>query len=263
MGSHLPNHNGVLPTYGNVDLKHQIWKTKAPMEMKHFLWRLLSRSLATGTNLKRRHVINDAQCRCYCCAEETEDHLFFECPHAKKIWRASGISNRIINTSSASLEKKVGECLRSCLSRQLRHFQDLLLWILWKSRNTLTFQAKGTHRGGGGGYAKNDALEWKQIDQPDQMQRNIQSTHRRTTESQRWKRPQDGWIKCNTDGSFINTVLPSSAGWIFRDSIGVYRGSVQATGRRTCNALESELQAILMALQHSWSLGIRYIINYH
>ena len=153
LGSHLPNHNGVLPTYGNVDLKHQIWKTKAPMEMKHFLWRLLSRSLATGTNLKRRHVINDAQCRRYCGAEETEDHLFFECPHAKKIWRASGISNRIINTSSASLEKKVGECLRSCLSRQLRHFQDLLLWILWKSRNTLTFQAKETHGGGGGGFS--------------------------------------------------------------------------------------------------------------
>lgn len=161
------------------------------MKLKHFLWRLLSRSLATGTNLKRRHIINDAQCRRCCGAEETEDHLFFGCPYAKKIRRASGISNRIIDCSSS----KVKGCLRICLSNQFRHLQDLPIWILWrlwKSRNTLIFRHKETHWGALLRYAKNDALEWKQIDQPEQISRNIQATSRRRIGRHRWKRPQEG-----------------------------------------------------------------------
>ncbi|CAG7893361.1 unnamed protein product, partial [Brassica rapa] len=65
---------------------------------------------------------------------------------------------------------------------------------------------------------------------------------------------------CNTDGSFINDKTLTAAGWVVRYSNGIYRGAAQATGKRVQRALESELQAILMALQHCWSLGYRKII---
>ena len=42
LGSHLPGDNQPIPTYGNVELKAKIWKTKAPAKLKHFLWRLLT-----------------------------------------------------------------------------------------------------------------------------------------------------------------------------------------------------------------------------
>lgn len=42
-------------------------------------------------------------------------------------------------------------------------------------------------------------------------------------------------------------------GFIIRDSFGSYQGTVQAVGKKVQNVLESELQAILMALQHAWS----------
>lgn len=103
-------------------------------------------------------------------------------------------------------------------------------------------------------------MEWKQNENTDQNRRSLQIPQTRSTEVFRWKRPQDGWYKCNTDGSFINTQIPSSAGWVIRDSNGVYKKAIQAIGRRTHNALESELQAILMALQHCWSLGITHVI---
>lgn len=35
----------------------------------------------------------------------------------------------------------------------------------------------------------------------------------------RWKKPNRGWIKCNVDGSFVNSTIPSKAGWVFRDSV--------------------------------------------
>lgn len=75
-----------------------------------------------------------------------------------------------------------------------------------------------------------------------------------------WTRPSEGWVKCNVDGSFIQNSLPSQAGWIYRDNRGTYRGVVQAMGGQVQNPLECELQAILMAIQHSWSLGYQKVI---
>ena len=50
---HLPTNVPVMPTYGNPQVKHQIWKCKSPPKIKHFFWRLISKSLATGSNLRR------------------------------------------------------------------------------------------------------------------------------------------------------------------------------------------------------------------
>ena len=55
-------------------------------------------------------------------------------------------------------------------------------------------------------------------------------------------------------------MTEATAGWIFRHKNGVYKGSAQARGRRVQDALESELQAILMAIQHCWSLGFKQVI---
>lgn len=48
LGTHLPNGTLPSPTYGSTEIKRKIWKTKAPAKVKHLLWKLLSRSLATG-----------------------------------------------------------------------------------------------------------------------------------------------------------------------------------------------------------------------
>lgn len=54
-----------------------IWKLNTTPKLKQFLWRLLSNSLAIGTNLKRRCVIRDAQCRRCCQEEKSPQHFFF------------------------------------------------------------------------------------------------------------------------------------------------------------------------------------------
>ena len=43
-------------------------------------------------------------------------------------------------------------------------------------------------------------------------------------------------------------MLQGSAGWVIMDDNVTYKGSAQAKRRRIQDALESELQAILMAL---------------
>lgn len=76
----------------------------------------------------------------------------------------------------------------------------------------------------------------------------------------KWTRPPRGWKKCNIDGSFHKQMTKALAGGVIRDENGIYKGSAQTWGKRVQDALESELQEILMALQHCWSLGYDQII---
>lgn len=108
---HLPGNTVVQPTNGNQLLKQKMWKTKIPSKIHHFLWRLLSRSLATGNNLRRRHITRDVMCKRCFQREETESHLFFDCEYAKQIWRASGIANATIDNPNATLEERIQACL--------------------------------------------------------------------------------------------------------------------------------------------------------
>lgn len=212
--------------------------------------------------MKRRHIIPNDQCRRCCSAVETEDHIFFECPYAKTIWCASGISNLIINSSTSSVEEKIEACLQCSSSTRLTHLQDLpiwLLWRLWKSRNTLLFQQKEIQWRSLLWYAKEDAKEWKQTGDMGADGWNGRMQNLQMDSEIHWKRRETGWIKCNTDGAFDNVENQGKAGWIIRDANGTYLGSAQARGKWSHDALESELQAILMALQHCWSLGYQRI----
>lgn len=67
LSTHLPSQEQAIPIWGDPILKQKIWKFDTPPKLHHFLWRLLSRSLATRSNLKRRHITQDEVCkRCYC-----------------------------------------------------------------------------------------------------------------------------------------------------------------------------------------------------
>lgn len=86
-----------------------------------------SKSLATKNNLHRRHITHPTQCQRCCQAEETKLHVFFECTHAQRIWRASGISNHIIRLTTTTLEEKIEACRLCSYSSNLCHLQDLFV----------------------------------------------------------------------------------------------------------------------------------------
>ena len=124
----------------------------------------------------------------------------------------------------------------------------------------LIFQQKEIHRRRLLRYAREDAKEWKQLDSKIEEIHTIRRQSHQLPECLHWKRPMIGWVKCNTDGAYNPLLNQSSAGWVIRDANGSYKGSAQARGRVNNDALESELQAILMALQHCWSLGYKKVI---
>lgn len=115
-------------------LKQRIWKTKLPPTIKHIQWRLLSQSLADGTNLKHLHITQDSVCKRCIQAQETKAHIFFECNYAKAVWRLSGISNSntVIGNLNATFDAKMEECLKCSKQASLAFLQDLPTGILWR-----------------------------------------------------------------------------------------------------------------------------------
>ncbi|XP_033138416.1 uncharacterized protein LOC117129139 [Brassica rapa] len=220
---------------------------------------MMSKALATGSNLLRRHVVRDGQCRRCCLEVETEKHIFFDCPYGQQIWRRSGISNNIINNLNATFEEKINACLQYSTSTRLTHYLNLPIWILWriwKSRNLLIFQHRGIYWESIIQQAQQDAREWRKYGIEDT---NINITNDRRRSTNIWKTPSQDWLKCNVDGTFSNQRNMSSAGWVIRDENGTFIGAGQALGNQAYNALESEMQALIMAMQYCWSHGYRKI----
>lgn len=253
------------PPNGNIALKQKIWKLTTTPKLKHFLWKLSSGILPTGENLQRRHISNQGIYKRCCQDAETSKHLFFDCQYAQALWRASGIPNYGIFTSNSSLEEKLDRIFNCNSNTKLGQHRFLPLWILWrlwKSRNILTFQRKQQSWRHALRLAKDDVIEWMNTEAYLTTFINSPQGAERTTTQQHtnWERPRVQWIKCNYDASFINTSIPPQAGWIYRDDQGIYKGACQAKGPKVNSALESECQALIQAMQHSWTKGYKKII---
>jgi hypothetical protein len=84
---------GVAPT------KCRLWKIKAPLKVKIFLWYLWKGVTLTKDNLAKRNWQGSLKCY-FCSATETIHHLFFNCHLASFIWNAVHITFGIQPPSS-------------------------------------------------------------------------------------------------------------------------------------------------------------------
>jgi hypothetical protein len=63
-----------------------LWKIKISLKIKVFLCLLYKEAILTKNNLVRRNWNGNEMCS-FCNNHETIQHLFFDCVHAKFIWR--------------------------------------------------------------------------------------------------------------------------------------------------------------------------------
>jgi hypothetical protein len=67
-----------------------IWKLKLPQKVKFFVWYLQKGVVLTKDNLARRQWKGSLKC-CFCNMGETIQHLFFDCPMARFMWRIAQV----------------------------------------------------------------------------------------------------------------------------------------------------------------------------
>ncbi|EFH41732.1 hypothetical protein ARALYDRAFT_917421 [Arabidopsis lyrata subsp. lyrata] len=112
-------------------------------------------------------------------------------------------------------------------------------------------------------YAQRDAKEWHEAKSffhhsNCQHQQSSHSVPANRNHVHRWTTPPVGFIKCNYDGSYVRD-LTFKGGWILRSDFGRFLGAGQAVGKVTNNPLESEFQALTMAMQSCWSKGYKKV----
>lgn len=253
----------VLPPRGSTGIKAALWKLNTAPKLKHFLWRILSEVMPVGSILKRRRVSQDSVCRKCCVLDEDMEHLFFKCPYTQAFWRGANLPDRTFTDNSISFEEKLKAIVSSINNKALNPIdrqQPLwILWRIWKSRNLLVYGRKQTEWKVDLKQAQHEAREWTQVLYSNESNSNTTQRLSGRHKQSMWERPPCDYVKINYDGSRRQNM--STGGWIFRDAQGFFLGGGQ--GKQSVNgdgSLETELQALLMAMQHTWTKGYRKVI---
>jgi hypothetical protein len=128
-----------------------IWKSKAPMKCKFFMWLAVHRRCLTADNLARRGWPRSTGCQLCLSADEDCTHLFVHCCFTQQVWLRlrdwAGAEFPIPSDIFQSTEdwwlearKRVPKELR----RDFDTFCILVHWRLWKERNARIFQQENS-----------------------------------------------------------------------------------------------------------------------
>jgi hypothetical protein len=122
-----------------VRVSQEIWQLKIPSRIKVFLWYLKKCVTLTKDNLARRNWNGDTSC-CFCHSLETIQHLFFDCSHAKFLWRAEHLMFRISPPRSiGDLFNRWSKICRNKHNLLLLTAASALCWAVWLTRNEVVF----------------------------------------------------------------------------------------------------------------------------
>lgn len=122
-----------------------LWKLKCPAKAKTFFWCILKKKAPTWEILQSR--CKQGPGRCALCKNdlETANHLFMECPTAKKVWsEVLKQMNLTIEWEGQSLSEAWQNWWNKIPEQKLRNLPATICWGIWIARNRHIFQEKET-----------------------------------------------------------------------------------------------------------------------
>ena len=138
----VKSHYLELINQNTPNLNKRIWKLKAPLKIKIFLWYLRRGVILTKDNLAKRNWQGNQQC-CFCHENERIQHLFFDCRFARmvlaSVYAAWGIPK------PHNMPSMCGSWLNG-ISKEYKPLVLLgataLCWSVWLCRNAVVFDNK-------------------------------------------------------------------------------------------------------------------------
>ncbi|KAG7587712.1 Reverse transcriptase zinc-binding domain [Arabidopsis suecica] len=254
-------HNHVDPPPGSVDLKNSIWKLPLMPKIKHFLWRALSRALATTSRLATRGMHIDTTCPRCRREEESINHALFTCPFATMVWRLSNSIPLHGTVFSPEFDTNISLLLSLTTNQTLQDDQKLLpfwlLWRIWKSRNNFVFNKARESATKTVLKAQAEIRQWLTATYSP-TRRNHRTAHDTPLSPPRcWTAPPPSFIKCNFDAAYDIQTQQVTAGWIIRDHHGTPKHWGSLKLGQAATPLEAETKALLAAMQQSWIRGYK------
>ncbi|KAL0711802.1 hypothetical protein Bca4012_018780 [Brassica carinata] len=193
-----------------------LWKTKAPPKLKHFLWRINSGALAVKSQLRTRGINLDPTCSV--CGQNTEtiNHVLFHCNTAKEVWEQSNIPN-----------PPGGWSLNSVF---------LNLYHLIKCSKSAAFaNIYGT--------AMEEAAIWLNLHNALPKSEDGESSLGLVVN--KWQKPPPSFLKCNVGSSWDESLKIGGGAWVVRNE----KGEVLIHSRRSFSMIDSSCQVHLKVLQ--------------
>jgi hypothetical protein len=124
-----------------------IWKSKAPMRCKFFMWLAVHKRCLTADNLARRGWPHNPVCSLCQSVGENCTHLFVHCRFTRQVWcRVRAFSGAIFPVPGVAFQSTEHWWIvaRKRAPKNLRRDFDtvaiLVHWRIWKERNARIFQ---------------------------------------------------------------------------------------------------------------------------
>ena len=119
-----------------------IWKAKIPLKIKIFLWQMSQNAILTRQVMRKKKWPGNPCCS-FCKQFETVQHLFFNCPVARIVWRSIGVALGIDRCPSNYWQYFVW-CNKFLPGKQKFYTVGLaaVCWAIWLARNRATFEKK-------------------------------------------------------------------------------------------------------------------------
>lgn len=214
---HLPSASSSDPIWKNI------WLTKTPPKVGHFLWSACSDSLPTKQNLFRRGIRMDPTCTRCGVENETLSHILVECTFAKEVWCLGRIRFDLHTFGKLPFRSLCGKILKTPKHEGATIFA-FLAWNIWKARNMLIFEEISIN--------PHDVIErtlrqtaemhgdWGQASTPQKSRRQPVWP---------WQPPPVNHLKLNSDAAIFSDGI-RGLGFVVRNDVG----EVILAGARIC-----------------------------
>jgi hypothetical protein len=124
------------------NLDKRLWKLKAPLKIKIFLWYLRRGVILTKDNLAKRNWNGSVKC-CFCHKDETIKHLFFECQVVQITWNIVQVATNLYPPYNIS---NIFDSWLWGINKVLKPLAMLgatpICWAIWRIRNDIVFKRK-------------------------------------------------------------------------------------------------------------------------
>ncbi|XP_059290521.1 uncharacterized protein LOC132044056 [Lycium ferocissimum] len=241
-----------------------MWIKGLPIKISFFMWRFWKFKLPLDDKLKRWG--HQFPSRCFCCQNpDTEDiaHVFLHAPDSQVIWKhfCGPVG---IDIQNLHITQVINKWWDLSVQPELRYIYKavpaIILWEIWKRRNTLRHEGKMTTtkliyqvmhtlimfmkvRRRNFKYAP---YKWSSV---------VEALNRYSQPIKVsiviWKFPDRGWIKVNTDGASRGNPGRSSWGFCVRDENGdVIQAQAKEMEDHMSTNTQAETMAILQALRY-------------
>jgi hypothetical protein len=237
---------------GRLEWK-KLWKKKCRPKILQFIWRLAHNSLPLRRNIKHRGMEADTVCPVCHRLDEDAGHLLLKCKQVKQCWRQLNLEKeRNVLIMARTGEEFIQQILLYDDPKVALVFT--FLWVWWTARNKAN-QGDGMattheilHR------VYNMMAAEGQEEKKEATARNARSLHHH-----KWLPPDEGVLKINCDGAFVQSTKKGAWGFVTRDhehtAIAVGAGHLDYVW----DTMQAEAQACLEALRAAQALGISHI----